>query len=134
MNFIKKINQENKLKIIKFILLASLIIVTSNSLIYLFEKYITGDRYIFFDLPLNYCAGELFSNNISPYGFGLGKAPLIECVNKIINGDWGMPVYIYSPIFLEFLSPISKINYDLNKKLMVFNNCNIYFLYNFFFI
>ena len=116
MNFIKKINQENKLKIIKFILLASLIIVTSNSLIYLFEKYITGDRYIFFDLPLNYCAGELFSNNISPYGFGLGKAPLIECVNKIINGDWGMPVYIYSPIFLEFLSPISKINYDLIRN------------------
>ena len=67
------LNQLNKKKTIEIILLVSLVIVTFNLLIYFFEKYIQGDRYIFFDLPLNYCAGQLFSNNISPYGFGLEK-------------------------------------------------------------
>ena len=85
MNFIKKINQENKLKIIKFILLDSLIIVTSNSLIYLFEKYITGDRYIFFDLPLNYCAGELFSNNIFLTSTGLHTSLTISALSLSFN-------------------------------------------------
>ena len=87
MIFLKKLNQVNKEKLFKTIFFISLIIVTFNSLSYFFEKYVEGDRYIFFDLPLNYCAGKLFSNNISPYGFGLGKAPLIECVNNVIKGD-----------------------------------------------
>lgn len=116
MKFIKILNQPSSTKLIEIILLISLLFFTTDSLIYFSEKYILGNRYIFFDLPLNYCAGELFLNNISPYGFGLGNAPLTECVNKIIDGDWGMPVYIYSPIFLEFLSPISKVNYDLIKN------------------
>ena len=111
------LNQLNKKKTIEIILLVSLVIITFDSLIYFFEKYIQGDRYIFFDLPLNYCAGQLFSNNISPYGFGLGKAPLIQCVNDIIKGDWGMPVYIYSPFFLELLAPISKLDFITIKKL-----------------
>ena len=99
MKFIKILNQPSSTKLIEIILLISLLFFTVDSLIYFSEKYILGNRYIFFDLPLNYCAGELFSNNISPYGFGLGKAPLIECVNKIIHGDWGMPVYIYIVLF-----------------------------------
>ena len=97
---LKRLNNKRVIEIILFI---SLILVTINLLTYFFEKYIHGDRFIFYDLPLNYCAGKLFSNNISPYGFGLGKSPLSQCVNNIIDGDWGMPVYIYSPIFLKFL-------------------------------
>ena len=120
MIFLKKLNQVNKEKLFKTIFFISLIIVTFNSLSYFFEKYVEGDRYIFFDLPLNYCAGKLFSNNISPYGFGLGKAPLIECVNNVIKGDWGMPVYIYSPIFLELLSVISKLDFNTLKKIWYF--------------
>ena len=111
------LNQLNKKKTIEIILLVSLVIITFDSLIYFFEKYIQGDRYIFFDLPLNYCAGQLFSNNISPYGFGLGKSPLIQCVNDIIKGDWGMAVYIYSPFLLELLAPISKLDFITIKKL-----------------
>ena len=103
-------------RIVEIILLISLIFVTINSLTYFYEKYIFGDRFIFYDLPLNYCAGKLFSINISPYGFGLGKAPLTQCVNDVINGNWGMPVYIYSPIFLNFLSLVTKFDFSTIKN------------------
>ena len=41
------LNQLNKKKTIEIILLVSLVIITFDSLIYFFEKYIQGDRYIF---------------------------------------------------------------------------------------
>ena len=95
---------EIKLPIIKIIFFISLFIITSNSILYFFEKYINGDRFLFDDLVLNYCAGFLYSQGASPYGFGLGKIPLIDCVKNIIGGDWGMPAYFYSTFYLRILS------------------------------
>ena len=126
---LKKLNNKRTIEII---LLISLIFVTINSLIYFHDKYISGDRFIFYDLPLNYCAGKLFSNNISPYGFGLGKAPLTQCVNNVINGDWGMPVYIYSPIFLNFLTLLTKFDFDTIKNSWYFITLISIFLIIFF--
>ena len=110
----------NKEKTILIILFASLLYVTLNSSFYFYEKFIEGNRYIFYDLPLNFCAGKLFSQNVSPYGFGMGNAPIRDCVNTVISGDWGMPVYIYSPIFLEFLKPLSSLEFYTLKNFWYF--------------
>ena len=89
-----------KLPILKVIFYISLLIIAFNSLAYLYEKFILGDRELFHDLVLNYCAGILYSKGISPYGFGLGKTPLIDCVINVTGSDWGMPAYFYSTFYL----------------------------------
>ena len=108
---------EIKLPIIKIIFFISLFIITSNSILYFFEKYINGDRFLFDDLVLNYCAGVLYSQDVSPYGFGLGKTPLIDCVKNVIGSDWGMPAYFYSTFYLRILSELTNFEFDTIKSI-----------------
>lgn len=110
---------EIKLPIIKIIFFISLFIITSNSILYFFEKYINGDRFLFDDLVLNYCAGFLYSQGASPYGFGLGKIPLIDCVKNIIGGDWGMPAYFYSTFYLRILSYLNNFEFNTIKNVWI---------------
>ena len=108
---------EIKLPIIKIIFFISLFIITSNSILYFFEKYINGDRFLFDDLVLNYCAGVLYSQDVSPYGFGLGKTPLIDCVQNVIGSDWGMPAYFYSTFYLRILSKLNNFEFDTIRSI-----------------
>ena len=101
-----------KLPILKVIFYISLLIIAFNSLAYLYEKFILGDRELFHDLVLNYCAGILYSKGISPYGFGLGKTPLIDCVINVTGSDWGMPAYFYSTFYLKILGLLSNFKYS----------------------
>lgn len=108
---------ETKLSIIKIIFFTCLFVITFNSILYFLEKFVYGDRFLFDDLVLNYCAGILYSQNISPYGFGLGKTPLIDCVKNVIGGDWGMPAYFYSTFYLRILSIFSDFSFDTVKNI-----------------
>ena len=106
-----------KLSIIKIIFFISLFFITFNSVLYVLEKYVYGDRFLFDDLVITYCAGILHSQNISPYGFGLGKTPLIDCVKNVIGVDWGMPAYFYSTFYLRILSIFSDFSFDTVKNI-----------------
>ena len=107
--------------LLKIIFFISLIIVTANTIIYFSEKFIFGDRFLFDDLLMNYCAGKIYSENISPYGFGLNGTPipLIECMKNIMGKDWGMPAYLYSQTYLKFLSILSKLDFNILKKIWI---------------
>ena len=104
-----------KLSIIKIIFFISLFFITFNSVLYVLEKYVYGDRFLFDDLVLTYCAGIIHSLNNSPYGFGLGKTPLIDCVKNVIGSDWGMPAYFYSTFYLRILSILSDFSFNTVK-------------------
>ena len=107
--------------LLKIIFFISLIIVTANTIIYFSEKFIFGDRFLFDDLLMNYCAGKIYSENISPYGFGLNRStiPLIECMKNIMGKDWGLPNYLYTPTYLKFLSILSKLDFNILKKIWI---------------
>ena len=134
---IKNINK-NTYNFLKLIFFVSLILITANTIYYILEKFIFGNRFLFDDLLMNYCAGKIYSEGISPYGFGLGgfsgktPIPLIECMKDIIGGDWGMPVYLYSPIYLKILSFFSKFDFHLLKKIWILISCLSIFLIMFF--
>ena len=59
----------------------------------------------------------IYSQNISPYGFGLGKTPLIDCVKNVIGSDWGMPAYFYSTFYLRILSKLNNFEFDTIKSI-----------------
>ena len=113
--------KKNPIILLKIIFFISLIIVTANTIIYFSEKFIFGDRFLFDDLLMNYCAGKIYSENISPYGFGLNGTPipLIECMKNIMGKDWGMPAYLYSQTYLKFLSVLSKLDFNILKKIWI---------------
>ena len=108
---------ETKLSIIKIIFFTCLFVITFNSILYFLEKFVYGDRFLFDDLVINHCAGIIHSLNNSPYGFGLGKTPLIDCVKNIIGNDWGMPAYFYSTFYLRILSIFSDFSFDTVKNI-----------------
>ena len=70
----KFITKENFLYLVLF--LSSI-----NILIWFYKKYIIGSREFFWDLAVNYCAGRIYANGYSPYGF-LADNPIYKCINE----------------------------------------------------
>ena len=76
-NYKKKLkNYINKESLLKLCLLIS----SFNVVLWYYKKFIYGDRQPFWDLIVNYCAGQSYLNNISPYKYGIGNNPLSKCL------------------------------------------------------
>ena len=117
---IKNLKQD-PIILLKIIFFISLIIVTANTINYFFEKFVFGNRFMFDDLLMNYCAGKIYSENISPYGIGLSGpyAFLNECMKNIMGEDWGMPAYLYTQTYLKFLLVLSKLDFNILKQIWI---------------
>ena len=77
---------ETKLSIIKIIFFTCLFVITFNSILYFLEKFVYGDRFLFDDLVLNYCAGILYSQNMPGIsGELIASAPLLLGVIRLAH-------------------------------------------------
>tara|TARA_Y100000590_G_scaffold102542_1_gene116522 strand:+ start:9132 stop:10364 length:1233 start_codon:yes stop_codon:yes gene_type:complete len=112
----------------EYILSLALFITSVNFILWFFEKFIFGDRVFFWDLPPIYCASQLFSNNLSPYGF-FPDNPLADCVHNISNLNEGF-VYVYSIHLLKFFNLFPELNFLIFKNIWFF----IIFLITIFFV
>ena len=117
---IKNLKQDPVI-LLKIIFFISLIIVTANTTIYFFEKFVFGNRFLFDDLLMNYCAGKIYSENISPYGIGLSGPYtfLNKCMSDFMGEGWGMPAYLYSQTYLKFLLVLSKLDFNIIKQIWI---------------
>ena len=102
----------------EYILSLVLFITSANFILWFFKKFIFGERDFFWDLPPVYCAGKLFSENLSPYGF-FPNNPLTTCVQNISGLNEGF-VYVYSVPFLKFLNLFSEFNFLILKDIWFF--------------
>ncbi len=103
----KFITKENILSLILF--LSSI-----NILNWFYKKYIIGDREVFWDLAVNYCAGKIYSLGNSPYGL-FANNPIANCTKEAINLNEAF-AYNYTIPLVKFFSLFNSLEFiDLKK-------------------
>tara|TARA_B100000029_G_scaffold516138_1_gene627152 strand:- start:1863 stop:3071 length:1209 start_codon:yes stop_codon:yes gene_type:complete len=103
----KFITKENILKLI-------LVLSSVNILNWFYKKYVIGEREVFWDLAVNYCAGKIYSLGNSPYGL-LANNPIANCTKEAINLNEAF-AYNYTIPLVKFFSLFNSLEFiDLKK-------------------
>ena len=113
-----------------------LLISSFNICLWFFKKFIFGDREPFWDMIINYCAGQAYINNINPYEYGIGINPLRECLSDFGNMNDGF-VYVSTVILVKLSSLFSLFDIEVIKNfwylisifsliVIIFTSKNIY--------
>ena len=104
-----------------------LIISSANVVIWFIKKYIFGDREPFWDLVINYCAGQSYINGISPYNYGVGINPLGKCLNES-GGLNDAFVYVATIPLLKISSLLAQFDIETIKSFWVIINLFSFFI------
>ena len=104
-----------------------LIISSANVVIWFIKKYIFGDREPFWDLVINYCAGQSYINGISPYNYGVGINPLGKCLNE---SGWLNDAFVYVATIplLKISSLLAQFDIETIKSFWVIINLFSFFI------
>jgi len=115
-----KLNKKNLVNFLnkEIFLKLCLLISSFNVLLWFFKKYISGDRQPFWDLVVNYCAGQSYLNNISPYKYGIGINPLGKCLSES-GGLNDAFVYVATVPLLKISSLLAQLDIEIVKNIWV---------------
>ena len=93
----------------------ALFLSSINILFWFYKKYIIGSREFFWDLAVNYCAGKIYANGYSPYGF-LANNPIYKCINDSAGLNEAF-AYNYTIPLAKLFSLFSFTSFDELKKI-----------------
>ena len=117
-NFILNKKIPNNLFLKEFFLKACLVLSSFHVIIWFIKKYTLGNREPFWDLVINYCAGQSYINGINPYKFAIGINPLGKCLNESGGLNDGFS-YVATVPLLKLSGLFAQLDIELVKNLWI---------------